>query len=123
METARQVPRRLDFLRHTSDSASLLLYLVETRLGPLKQTLRDVKVDSNARGALSKTCDGALIVASCKPFKTNDDNPLLSRARGRCHERGALPSIEWFSTGHDRPDPTWIEVRRVLLPFAVISSP
>jgi hypothetical protein len=50
-------------------------------------------------------------------------NATPLRARGDVTNGGAIPSIERFSTGHDRAGPTWIEVRHVLLPFAVTSSP
>jgi hypothetical protein len=40
-----------------------------------------VKVDSDARNALSQTRKGAIIVASCKPIKADDDNPPHERAK------------------------------------------
>jgi hypothetical protein len=40
-----------------------------------------VKVDSDARNALSQTRKGAVIVASCKPIKADDDNPPHERAK------------------------------------------
>jgi hypothetical protein len=41
----------------------------------------DVKVDEDARSALSRTRKGAVIVASCKPIKADDDNPPHERAK------------------------------------------
>jgi len=41
----------------------------------------DVKVDPDAREALSQTRKGAVIVASCKPIKADDDNPPHERAK------------------------------------------
>ena len=41
----------------------------------------DVKVDDDARNALSQTRKGAVIVASCKPIKADDDNPPHERAK------------------------------------------
>ncbi len=40
-----------------------------------------VKVDPDARNALSQTCKGAVIVASSKPIKKDDDNPPHERAK------------------------------------------
>ncbi|KQY97182.1 hypothetical protein ASD45_20980 [Pseudolabrys sp. Root1462] len=40
-----------------------------------------VEVDANARNALSQTRKGAVIVASCKPIKADDDNPPHERAK------------------------------------------
>jgi len=40
-----------------------------------------VKVDEDARAALSQTRKGAVIVASCKPIKKDDDNPPHERAK------------------------------------------
>lgn len=39
------------------------------------------KVDADARSALSQTRKGAVIVASCKPIKADDDNPPHERAK------------------------------------------
>jgi beta-lactamase superfamily II metal-dependent hydrolase len=41
----------------------------------------DAKVDPNARDALSQTRKGAVIVASSKPIKKDDDNPPHERAK------------------------------------------
>jgi hypothetical protein len=41
----------------------------------------EVKVDSAARKALSRMRKGAVIVASCKPIKADDDNPPHERAK------------------------------------------
>jgi hypothetical protein len=41
----------------------------------------DVKVDEDARSALSQTRKGAVIIASCKPIKKDDDNPPHERAK------------------------------------------
>ncbi|MDX8540782.1 metallohydrolase [Mesorhizobium abyssinicae] len=41
----------------------------------------DVKVCEEARSALSQTREGAIIVASCKPIKKDDDNPPHERAK------------------------------------------
>lgn len=41
----------------------------------------DVKVDPAARKALSQTRKGAVIVASCKSIKADDDNPPHERAK------------------------------------------
>jgi hypothetical protein len=40
-----------------------------------------VEVDEPARNALSQTRKGAVIVASCKPIKADDDNPPHERAK------------------------------------------
>jgi len=40
-----------------------------------------VQVNENARSALSQTRKGAVIVASCKPVKKDDDNPPHERAK------------------------------------------
>ncbi|RWF67345.1 metallohydrolase [Mesorhizobium sp.] len=40
-----------------------------------------VKVSEDARNALSQTREGAIIVASCKPIKKDDDNPPHERAK------------------------------------------
>jgi len=40
-----------------------------------------VKVDPDARAALSQTRKGAVIVASSKPIKKDDDNPPHERAK------------------------------------------
>jgi hypothetical protein len=40
-----------------------------------------VKVGEAARNALSQTRKGAVIVASCKPIKKDDDNPPHERAK------------------------------------------
>lgn len=41
----------------------------------------DAEVDPDARSALSQTRKGAVIVASCKPIKADDDNPPHERAK------------------------------------------
>jgi len=41
----------------------------------------DAQVDDAARSALSQTRKGAVIVASCKPIKADDDNPPHERAK------------------------------------------
>ncbi|WP_292065815.1 metallohydrolase [Mesorhizobium sp.] len=41
----------------------------------------DAKVSEDARKALSQTREGAVIVASCKPIKKDDDNPPHERAK------------------------------------------
>lgn len=41
----------------------------------------DAEVDADARSALSQTRNGAVIVASCKPIKADDDNPPHERAK------------------------------------------
>ena len=41
----------------------------------------DAQVDADARSALSQTRKGAVIVASCKPIKADDDNPPHERAK------------------------------------------
>ncbi len=41
----------------------------------------DAKVDLDAHDALSQTRKGAVIVASCKPIKKDDDNPPHERAK------------------------------------------
>ena len=41
----------------------------------------NVKVDSDARNALSRTRKGAVIIASSKPIKKDDDNPPHERAK------------------------------------------
>jgi hypothetical protein len=41
----------------------------------------DAQVDEDARSALAQTRKGAVIVASCKPIKDDDDNPPHHRAK------------------------------------------
>lgn len=41
----------------------------------------DAKVDSDARDALSRTRKGAVVIASSKPIKADDDNPPHDRAK------------------------------------------
>jgi hypothetical protein len=41
----------------------------------------EAEVDPDARSALSQTRKGAVIIASCKPIKADDDNPPHERAK------------------------------------------
>jgi hypothetical protein len=76
----------------------------------------DVKVDSNARNALSQTRKGALIVASCKPIKADDDNPP--------HERAKREYVDILDDDADRffcTDEYWDD-KKIALEFEVKSS-
>jgi hypothetical protein len=76
----------------------------------------DVKVDEDARSALSRTRKGAVIVASCKPIKADDDNPP--------HERAKREYIDILEDDADRffcTDEYWNE-KEVSLEFEVKSS-
>ena len=59
----------------------------------------DVKVDPNARSALSQTRDGAVVVASCKPIKADDDNPPHERAKREYVSIVSSESDRFFCTG------------------------
>ena len=75
-----------------------------------------VKVDSNARNALSQTRKGAVIVASCKPIKADDDNPP--------HERAKREYVDILDDDADRffcTDEYWAE-KELALTFEVKSS-
>jgi hypothetical protein len=75
-----------------------------------------VKVDSDARNALSQTRKGAVIVASCKPIKADDDNPP--------HERAKREYVDILNDDADRffcTDEYWNE-KKVVLEFEVKSS-
>jgi hypothetical protein len=72
-----------------------------------------VKVDPDARSALSQTRKGAIIVASCKPIKADDDNPP--------HERAKREYIDILDDDPDRffcTDEYWNE-KKVALEFEV----
>jgi hypothetical protein len=75
-----------------------------------------VKVDPNARGALSQTRKGAVIVASCKPIKADDDNPP--------HERAKREYLDIVHNDKDRffcTDEYW-DSKEIALEFEVKSS-
>jgi hypothetical protein len=75
-----------------------------------------VKVDSDARSALSQTRKGAVIIASCKPIKADDDNPP--------HERAKREYIDIVDDDADRffcTDEYWDE-KEIALEFEVKSS-
>lgn len=75
-----------------------------------------VKVDSDARNALSQTRKGAVIVASCKPIKADDDNPP--------HERAKREYVDILDDDADRffcTDEYWAE-KELALTFEVKSS-
>jgi hypothetical protein len=75
-----------------------------------------VKVDKPARNALSQTRKGAVIVASCKPIKADDDNPP--------HERAKREYIDIVGDDNDRffcTDEYWDE-KELALEFEVKSS-
>jgi hypothetical protein len=75
-----------------------------------------VKVDPDARNALSQTRKGAVIVASCKPIKADDDNPP--------HERAKREYIDILDGDNDRffcTDEYWDE-KEIALEFEVKSS-
>ncbi|MDT0618304.1 metallohydrolase [Salinisphaera sp. P385] len=68
-----------------------------------------VKVDPDARQALSQTKKGAVIVASSKPIKKGDDNPP--------HERAKREYIDILGGDHDRfycTDEHWNENNQAL---------
>jgi hypothetical protein len=76
----------------------------------------DVKVDEDARSALSRTRKGAVIVASCKPIKADDDNPP--------HERAKREYIDILEDDADRffcTDEYWND-KKVALEFEVKSN-
>ncbi len=76
----------------------------------------DVKVDEPARNALSQTRRGALIVASCKPIKADDDNPP--------HERAKREYLDILDEDDDRffcTDEYW-DQKKVPLEFEVKAS-
>lgn len=69
----------------------------------------DVKVDPAARKALSQTRKGAVIVASCKPIKADDDNPP--------HERAKREYVDILEDDDDRffcTDEFWAKKKRAL---------
>lgn len=75
-----------------------------------------VKVDKPARNALSQTRKGAVIVASCKPIKADDDNPP--------HERAKREYIDIVGDDKDRffcTDEYW-DKKELALEFEVKSS-
>jgi hypothetical protein len=75
-----------------------------------------VKVDPDARSALSQTRKGAVIVASCKPIKADDDNPP--------HERAKREYIDILDDDADRfycTDEFWND-KNIALEFEVKSS-
>ena len=75
-----------------------------------------VKLDPDARSALSQTRKGAVIVASCKPIKADDDNPP--------HERGKREYIDIVGGEKGRffcTDEYWDE-KELALEFEVKSS-
>jgi hypothetical protein len=74
-----------------------------------------VKVDSDARSALSQKRKGAVIIASCKPIKADDDNPPHDRAK-REYVDIAGSEDRFFCT-----DEYWNE-KKVSLEFEVKSS-
>ncbi len=75
-----------------------------------------VKVDPDARSALLQTRKGAVIVASCKPIKADDDNPP--------HERAKREYIDILDDDADRffcTDEYWND-KEIALEFEVKSS-
>ena len=75
-----------------------------------------VKVDKPARNALSQMRKGAVIVASCKPIKADDDNPP--------HERAKREYIDILGGVNDRffcTDEYWDD-KELALEFEVKSS-
>jgi hypothetical protein len=75
-----------------------------------------VKVDPDARNALSQTRKGAVIVASCKPIKADDDNPP--------HERAKREYLDIVNNDKDRffcTDEYW-DAKELALEFEVKSS-
>ena len=75
-----------------------------------------VKVDPDARSALSQTRKGALIVASCKPIKADDDNPPHERAKREYIDILGDDADSFFCT-----DEYW-EAEKVALEFEVKTS-
>jgi hypothetical protein len=75
-----------------------------------------VKVDPDARRALSQTRKGAVIVASCKPIKADDDNPPHERAKREYVDIVDGKSDRFFCT-----DEYW-DQNSVALEFEVKSS-
>jgi hypothetical protein len=76
----------------------------------------DVKVDADARKALSQTRKGAVIVASCKPIKADDDNPPHERAKREYLDILGDDEERFFCT-----DEYW-EDKKLALEFEVKSS-
>lgn len=75
-----------------------------------------VKVDSDARNALSQTRKGAVIIASSKPIKADDDNPP--------HERAKREYVDILGNDADRffcTDEYWND-KGLVLEFEVKSS-
>ena len=75
-----------------------------------------VKVDKPARNALSQMRKGAVIVASCKPIKADDDNPP--------HERAKREYVDILGGNKDRffcTDEYW-DKKELALEFEVKSS-
>jgi hypothetical protein len=73
-------------------------------------------VDEDARSALSRMRKGAVIVASCKPIKADDDNPP--------HERAKREYIDILDDDADRffcTDKYWND-KKLALEFEVKSS-
>lgn len=69
----------------------------------------DAEVDPAARSALSQTRKGAIIVASCKPIKADDDNPP--------HERAKREYLDIVDNDDDRfycTDEFWDDKKRAL---------
>jgi hypothetical protein len=75
-----------------------------------------VKVDADARSALSRTRKGALIVASCKPIKKDDSNPPHERAK-----REYIDILEKDSERFYCTDEYWAD-KKTALEFEVKSS-
>jgi hypothetical protein len=75
-----------------------------------------VKVDSDARNALSQTRKGAVIVASCKPIKADDDNPPHERAK-----REYVDILDDYAGRFFCTDEYWNE-KKIVLEFEVKSS-
>jgi hypothetical protein len=75
-----------------------------------------VKVDQDARSALSQTRKGAVIVASCKPIKADDDNPPHERAKREYIDILDNDANRFFCT-----DEYWNQ-KEVALEFEVKSS-
>jgi hypothetical protein len=58
-----------------------------------------VKVCDDARSALAQTREGAVIVASCKPIKADDDNPPHERAKREYLDIVENEDDRFFCTG------------------------
>ncbi len=76
----------------------------------------DAKVSEGARKALSQARDGALLIASSKPIKDDDDDPPCIRAKREYEAIAAEVSGEFKCVGEepseDKPDVLTVEITK-----------